>query len=275
MNRTRPAFWRIVHTLILVFVVGFPLAARPLLSSASTVRTPLGAAIIRPPVYAHRGGTSEYVENTRATFRASGTGRWETDVRFTSTGYPVLLHDPDLGRFGCPAVLIAEISTTEARRCKAANKQTITTLGQFVADVKAYDVLAMVELKTVPTEVQWGRLDSLLAPVKRRVIIQSFWADALVEASRRGYTTAFLTHVPATVADLPPGTDWYAPEWGAFTLDDVTAMHVAGIKVVTWTPSLAEWPDLPAGLDAIISNDINRTYRRSPVEKGQPRPYRP
>ena len=212
------------------------------------------------PVYAHRGGRAGgLVENTRDNFRraaAGGSLQWETDVRFTSTNYPVLLHDEDLRRFGCPTVKIVSVSVPKARECAAVNGQTLTTLYEFITDLEAFDAQAMVELKTVPTAAQWTILETRLSPVRDRVVIESFLADALVAASQRGYQTAALSSTALTPARLPQGSDWYAPNWTALTDAGLAAMHAQGVKVVVWTPECADWARLPTGVDALISDDL-------------------
>jgi len=212
------------------------------------------------PVWAHRGGTgSGYVEDTRLTYRAAvraGSVRWETDVRFTRTDVPVLLHDRDLRRFGCPTVSISSVSVTGARRCAADNGQTLTTLAQFTADLATYRARAWVELKTVPTREQWVRLEARLQPVRSRVVVESFLPDALVAASARGYVTALLTSTPVVPGRLPAGTDWYAPLVTAVTGSQASAMHSAGVQVAVWTPTRDQWAAVPAAVDELISDDL-------------------
>jgi len=213
------------------------------------------------PVYAHRGGTSSFVENTRANYAHAATHGsllWETDVRFTRTNYPVLLHDADLRRFRCSSTRIATVSVSAARACKAANGQTLTTLNEFVTDLKARRAQAFIELKTVPTAAQWAILQTRISTIKSRIVIESFLPAALVAASRKGYRTAFLTSTSVPPSGLPSGTDWYAPEWTTITAARVRAMHAAGVKVVGWTVPCSEWAGLPAGVDALISNDLVR-----------------
>lgn len=223
----------------------------------------LVSATSTPPVYAHRGGTSAYVENTQANFRdaaAHGTRTWETDVRWTKatagtpSGFPVLLHDPDLRRFGCPTVLITTVTVTQARTCHAPNGQTLTTLAQFTGDLATYEAVAFVELKTTLTAAQWSMLATRLSPVAGRVTVASFTAATLTAASGRGYTTQYLTSTAKTPAQLPAGTDWYAPAYATLTAAQVTAMRSARVRVVPWTPPASVWASLP-DVDAVISND--------------------
>jgi glycerophosphoryl diester phosphodiesterase len=61
------------------------------------------AALAKPPalLFAHRGGSYEFVENTLSAFQGSyekGLRGFETDVRMTADGELVMLHDDDLQR---------------------------------------------------------------------------------------------------------------------------------------------------------------------------------
>jgi len=218
------------------------------------------ASVSVRPVWAHRGGTGHgYVENTRANYRAAmreGSLRWETDVRFTRTGRPVLLHDSHLGKFGCPDVQISRVSLPRARKCRASNGQSITTLSEFAQDVQAYRTRAWIELKTRPTRSEWRTLQASIKPIRSRIVVQSFRSPAVVAATARGYTTALLSSHARRPGDLPAGTDWYAPQFEHVTGAQATAMHRAGFKVAAWTPSKHRWGDVPAAVDQLISNDI-------------------
>jgi glycerophosphoryl diester phosphodiesterase len=221
---------------------------------------PAEAAVALRPVWAHRGGTGHgYVENTRANYRAAareGSLRWETDVRFTGTGHPVLLHDSHLDVFRCPDVRISRVSVPRARQCSASNGQSITTLSEFAADVQAYRARAWIELKTRPTRAQWRSLQASIRPIRTRIVVQSFLSPAVVAATARGYTTARLSSRALRPRDLPGGTDWYAPQFEHVTGAQATAMHRAGLKVAAWTPTSSRWRSIPAAVDQLISNDI-------------------
>ena len=75
-----------------------PLAPCP---SAGVPHTVVEAVEGRRLIVAHRGARSLAPENTLAAARlglAAGAGMWETDVRLSKDGEPVLVHDPDLAR---------------------------------------------------------------------------------------------------------------------------------------------------------------------------------
>nr|CAA9348594.1 MAG: hypothetical protein AVDCRST_MAG46-2434 [uncultured Nocardioidaceae bacterium] len=221
---------------------------------------PADASVAIRPVWAHRGGTGYgYVENTRANYLAAmrdGSLRWETDVRFTATDQPVLLHDVHLGKFGCPDMHISRVSVDRARDCVARNGQNITTLAAFADDVHAYRARAWIELKTRPTSEQWRNLHVSLRPIRTSIIVQSFLSPAVRAATARGYQTAKLSSKALRPRDLPSGTDWYAPHFGQVTGAQATAMHRAGFMVAAWTPSADQWDSVPPAVDALISNDV-------------------
>src|SRR5690242_1936483 len=180
------------------------------------------AAADSPTLIAHRGGDGG-TQNTLSAFTSTTAGVWESDIRWTSTGWPVLLHDADLGVFGCPAVLIAKVSMPTARKCGP-----LTSVAQLVSAARTRGVGLWLELKVAPTSAQWTELDAELAPVKDQVVIQSFYPGRLANADRRGYTTAWLSKTATT--DLPAGTDWYVPAWTTLTEDQVQEMHGRGLK---------------------------------------------
>lgn len=208
---------------------------------------PAGAAT-GPTLIAHRGAGGTGTENTIDAFASTPATTWETDVRWAGSGTPVLLHSADLGVFGCPTIRIVDVSATRARECGP-----LATLAQLVTLAEARpEVHLLVELKTAPTAAQWAVLDQRLAPVKSRTVVEAFGPVRLAKASARGYSTAYLTHTPTDV--LPAGTDWYSPAWSTLDADQLAAMHARGVRVSVWTPGPDDWPSLPAGVDAIITD---------------------
>lgn len=109
-------------------------------------------------LYAHRGGAHEYEENTLAAFRATyekGLRGFETDVRMTSDGHLVILHDDSLNR--------THNGTGPVERQTAAELRDITTKkgGEkllFLDDLLAYladkpGVYLELEMKTSNKEL--------------------------------------------------------------------------------------------------------------------------
>lgn len=206
----------------------------------------IGAAVCALlTLFAHQGGAHPgVVPNTMPNFALAASPNWETDVRWTSTGYPVLLHDGDLRLFGCPTVKIKDVSVAKARQCKASNGQTISTLAQFAS---ALPGRAWIELKVAPTKAQWVTLASRLDPIRDRVVIESFSLTTVAAATAHGYETALLTGTATKT--LPAGTDWYAPASATLTQAQLDWMHLHGYRVAVWTVTSS-----PLAVDAVIGD---------------------
>lgn len=160
-------------------------------------------------IIAHRcNGSGIYTENTSVgcvNAAANGARILDGDIRLTSTGNPVILHNPDLGIFNCPEKLIAEVSTTTAGKCLSDANGNIITLTQFRDTVIATDTKVSLEPKIVPTVAEWSKINSTLAPIKPDVLLNSFDLGVLAAANSYGYdwialnTTGDVTSVPAYV----------------------------------------------------------------------------
>src|SRR5271155_5554025 len=76
----------------------------------------------RPRVFAHRGASGDYPENTMAAFRAateSGAPYIELDVHMTRDGAIVVIHDDDLSRVTGHAGVVAETKLTKVQAADA------------------------------------------------------------------------------------------------------------------------------------------------------------
>jgi glycerophosphoryl diester phosphodiesterase len=106
----------------------------------------------RPLLYAHRGARAHAPENTMAAFErgiADGADGIELDVRTTSDGEVIVLHDPDLARVTGKRDLrlAAELSLQELRRVELEERARVPTLAEVLDWASARDVLVNVELK--------------------------------------------------------------------------------------------------------------------------------
>lgn len=164
-----------------------------------------GPGCVAPPV-AHRGDSSRAPENTLPAFRKAlraGVVRLETDVRFTSDGIPVLMHDPTVDRTTDGNGEIAALALAQVRALDAGSWFATRYAGTKVPTL--YEVLELgrgrgatylVELKTRPTPEQmqaflnrfrWlGLLD--------RVRVTSFDEQTIldVRAAQPGLRTAII-----------------------------------------------------------------------------------
>ncbi|MBE6634818.1 MAG: hypothetical protein E7617_01270 [Ruminococcaceae bacterium] len=139
-------------------------------------------------VYAHRGASEYYPENTLSSFRAGiemGADGIETDVQKTKDGILVLFHDDTTdAKLGIPG-RIADYTLEELLKLKVKNpaygrEDVIMTFEDFLAEFSALDLTFAIELKVT------GISAEVIEMLKRynaidKTIITSFSYDALVE----------------------------------------------------------------------------------------------
>src|ERR1700730_10826469 len=76
-----------------------------------------------PRLFAHRGASGSYPENTMPAFQAAcatGIPYIELDIRMTRDGEVVVIHDEDLERVAGQSGVVCEMTVAEVRRADAA-----------------------------------------------------------------------------------------------------------------------------------------------------------
>ncbi len=244
----------------------------------------------RPRVFAHRGASGDYPENTLPAFIAArdlGAPYIELDVHLTRDGHVVVAHDENLGRVGDTDCLIPDLTLAELSRVDAAHNFTPPTSadGEFpfrgrgirvpeLAEVFAAcpDQRFIIEIKqTAPSLI-----DALLsvidrAAMRRRVLVASEHQAPIDEfriAAPDLPTNLPTAEVAAFLMSLPPGTPPFVPRgaalqippeyesWKMVTPETVAAAHRIGLEMHIWTINeVAEMRALLAlGVDGIITN---------------------
>ncbi|MEX6505832.1 glycerophosphodiester phosphodiesterase [Jiella sp. M17.18] len=130
----------------------------------------------RPLIIAHRGASGHAVENTLGAFRAAaelGADMWETDVRLTADGIPVVSHDPTLEAVLGRAGTIAELTLAELRNAVP----DLPTLAEVVALAEALRQSLYLELKAPGAGTATHRL--LQETAFARAALGSFDAEAI------------------------------------------------------------------------------------------------
>jgi glycerophosphoryl diester phosphodiesterase len=237
------------------------------------VESGLSLAADRPIVVAHRGASVEQPENTIAAFEAAidaGADAIEFDVRLTSDGVPVVMHDPDVSRTTDGEGLVSSMTLAEIRGLGA------PTLDEALACLAGH-AAADIELKNEPDEPGY---DPDGAPAIERVfdaldraafpgpVLLSSFDAATMRRSRElrpeiptGLLTSARTGGAAALrAAATDGHPWVLPfvapvlEAGAPFVDDV---HRRGMRVGIW---IADDPEMARalfsiGVDAVATND--------------------
>jgi len=212
-------------------------------------------AAAEPLRLAHRGDWRLAPENSlaamQAALRVPGCDGLEVDVRASSDGVPILLHDPSLLRVqGIDAVP----SALTAEECA---RHGISTLGVVLTAVGC-DPFLDVELKErVPAvldvlDLERGGVDENGASELRDAAVSSFdraileWLAAERPTWPRWLNAFALTDSTIALAERL-GCAAIAARWQAIDETSVRRTHDAGLGVVAWTVTdLADYRRLAA-----------------------------
>jgi glycerophosphoryl diester phosphodiesterase len=235
-------------------------------------------------VVAHRGASAEEPENTLAAFEAAaraGADVVELDVRLTSDGVPVVLHDPDVaatteGRGQVHTLSLAEVKRLDASGGRGPRLE-VPTLGESLDVLASRPEMGVdLEIKNIPGEPAFDSPDEAVlrgalrvleaSPFRGAVLVSSFnWIT--IEQSKElapDLPTGFLTigavdaHAGLVYA-LQAGHEFVLPQSPALVAAGegfVAQAHGEGIRVGTWTVDAED--DLATlfgwGVDAVASN---------------------
>jgi glycerophosphoryl diester phosphodiesterase len=229
-------------------------------------------ASIGIPRYGHRGNIAMTPENSRAGIASAiknGAYGIEFDVRFTRTGYPVVMHDSSMKRTTtCTSSVVEKITTTKFKSCLLSNKEHAPSLYEFLkyGNSKSTKVRYELELKTVPTTAQGklvlNRLDSF--SMRSRVRIISFKTAALDKMKSLGWkgSTGYIFTTPSGWSSKYP---YLLPYCSASTSCVgvsptkalVVAAHAKGKKILVGVGNDAGMQRVrDLGIDSISVNDV-------------------
>lgn len=240
-------------------------------AAASTAAVTLTALLIpglpaqaasRPTIVGHRGYTgSGCTENTTCAFRAAlarGADAVEMDVRFTRTGYPVIMHDATVNRTTKGSGKVASMTLTTFLKLHTNDGGHPPTLASALNAVRSKGGWALVELKTAPSKKQLATFDTKVKKSglsRSRIVVQSFSASAAWTAKRDGYRTGrLLTY--ATTASWTWKYHAIGVPYAKITKGGVAKEHKHGTDVYAYTVDKpSAWASLARKkVDAIISN---------------------
>ena len=254
--------------------IGLPLAV---VISLCPGAVPAGAAdelCVAPPV-AHRGASAVAPENTIPAFREalrSGVTQLDTDVRFTSSGVPVLLHDKRVDRTTDGTGRVAQMGLEQVRALDAgswfSDEYTgvrVPTFYQALKFAGSRGARLQVELKVRPTEQQ---ADAFLNRIRWRGMLQRVRVISfdeatieLVRAREPALQTAIIDQASeARSADvvLQYGTAYVVNYWSV-TAERSQGWRAAGLEVRPWTVNTVK------GWRRMAYNDAGPVITNRPV----------
>jgi glycerophosphoryl diester phosphodiesterase len=221
-------------------------------------------------VLSHRGLTDDARENTMAAFAAAvadGVDGIETDVRLSSDGVPVLVHDPKIGRRKVASMTRAEISKALGHH--------VPSLAEALA---AFDVLWDVEIKSKDAVDATLRVLAEFAGT-RRFFVTSFRLDVVRRVVRETDFSCgrIIERAPVGVHRVPGDVVvWRFP---LALRRRMRRAHARGQKIFLYGPLTRRQHErcVAAGADGIIT-DLPELARRaaclppSPPRGAGPRP---
>jgi hypothetical protein len=219
------------------------------------IRPAGGESFTVPECIAHRGNVDNpsHTEETTGAYEDSApiAETVEGDMRWSSSGYPAMLHDADLGVFGAPTKKLANLTLTQAGSYESPTHDTIASLYAVRQVLVKYpNVGFQLEMKEdVP---DWEMLASRLDPIKSRVTLSSFSLTRVRDAQDHGYRTLYLTATDTGSTAAPT----VAEDASAVDAGTVEALSKVGVNVQAYSPDTpALWDSLAAaGVTAMITN---------------------
>ena len=247
------------------------------------MKDPFFQSLPKPLLFAHRGASGEYPQNTLLAFDMAikqGAVGIETDLHITKDRQIVCFHDPELGRLSTLAGLIRDKTRSElsAARVKHAvfGNETIPTLVDLLEWLPAENYL-FLELKdrqfALPQHMEL--LLNLLAKynVLHKIILSSFSTEN-IDRARRLLPSIPTCHItlwnPSTRIDADVLSPYYPILWlNPFYAKNAHRSHRA---VAVWDP----YPEkriqyyLDQQVDILTADNPEKV--RAALQEHQPQP---
>lgn len=210
-------------------------------------------------VYAHRGYSGKYPENTMLAFRKAvetGCDGIELDVQLTKDGNVVVIHDEEIDRTTDGTGAVEQYSLEELQKFNA-NKthpdvksyERIPSFDEYCGWVKTTNVITDIELKTGTVyyrDLERKTLDIVKShDLEKKVFFSSFNPLSVIKIKHMApdIPCGLLVEQPIRHAGFMCrmfGIDYYHPGKKTLTEDIVMECHANGRLVNVWTITTRE-----------------------------------
>lgn len=245
-----------MHTRMLALAAALVAVLAGSLAGAS----PVEAAASPPLVIGHRGYTGTgCTENTACSISAAadhGADYAEFDVRFSTSDYPVILHDATVDRTTTGTGKVANMTVAQFTGLTTNDGGHPPTLWEALHAAQVGGIKSLVELKTTPTDAQWDNfMTKIPAGYKASMTIHSFISQSVWDARRHGFPMIRLLNYMST-ADWTWAYDGINVPWTDVTAASIATEHAHGVPVYVWTADdPASWKPLAdEGVDGIVTD---------------------
>ncbi len=229
-------------------------------------------------VLGHRGYSALYPENSLLAFEEAvkaGADGVELDVRLTSDGEVVVIHDESLDRTSNMSGLVGELTLAEIRRADLGMGQSIPTLREVLSKVRGLVNVEIKEERAAERCVQVVRETGS----SDRVLYSSFDVNALRRVrsldpeARLGLlidSEEMLAEIPSLARELGlfsvnapvEGVDLLGIEGFAAASEMLRSL---GLRLILWAANDERLhqllPELAGTFDAVITDDPPRALR--------------
>lgn len=235
-----------------------------------------------PMIFAHRGFSGNYPENTMLAFQKAielGAHGIETDVQLSRDGVPVLIHDETLQRTTDGKGDVRDYSLQDLKKLDARYKfgqnvpfQTIPTLEEYLNFMKEKDFITNIEMKT-SVYTYPGLVEKVVSMVEQfglteRIYYSSFNHQTMLEVQKRCPAAKCGLLLDCWVVGIGEygkrlNMQTINGEVHYFSREIIKEIHDAGMKAFVWTANRPEDIRrlLSDGVDVLIGNYPDRALR--------------
>lgn len=191
-------------------------------------------------IYAHRGASIEFPENTLAAFRRAvevGAPGAELDVHLTADGEAVVIHDDSVDRTTNGTGKVADLTLAEIRRLDAGSGERVPTLAE-VLEVVAGKLILDIEVKESAAAAKV--LEEVAKFPNLEWLVSSFrWDSLRFVRSQNPDVELWVLWPTATDEAIAAGREIGASllnlEYHSVTAEVVSRVRAAGMDVAVWT----------------------------------------
>ncbi|WP_214787764.1 glycerophosphodiester phosphodiesterase [Exiguobacterium sp. s21] len=225
-------------------------------------------------IYAHRGYSAKYPENTLSAFKAAlpHVDGIELDVQLTRDGRLVVIHDETVDRTTNGSGFIKDMTLRQLRLLRTESGERIPTLEEVLVLLEPTDVTLNIELKTDRFDYDGIEYLTWLAvtefKLEQRVVFSSFNPDTLIrlrdiarEARIAVLTTDGHPNLIEFVERIGAEAVHAQPEFMG-TRDWMTLREQNRLLRLYTINDPSELPDM-TGVDAIMTDEVERFQSRS------------
>lgn len=225
-------------------------------------------------IYAHRGYSAKYPENTISAFKTAfpHVDGIELDVQLTRDGRLVVIHDETVDRTTNGSGFVKDMTLRQLRLLRTESGERIPTLEEVLVLIEPSDVTLNIELKTDQFDYEGIEYLTWLAvtefKLEERVVFSSFNPDTLL----RLRDVAREARIAVLTGDGHPGLIDLVERIGAEAVhaqpEFVGTKEAATLREQNRLLRLytindpSELPDM-TGVDAIMTDEVERFQSKS------------